>query len=34
MLQKMKDFATKNKKYLLIGACLVLGYVFYQKYRK
>lgn len=34
MLQKIKDFATKNKKYLLIGAGVVVAVLLYKKYKK
>jgi hypothetical protein len=34
MLQKVKDFALKNKKYLLIGAGVIVAVVLYKKYKK
>lgn len=34
MLTKIKDFAIKNKKYLLIGGGVVLAIVLYRKYKK
>lgn len=34
MLQKIKDFAIKNKKYLFIGSAVVLAVLLYKKYKK
>jgi len=34
MLQKIKDFAVQNKKYLLIGSVVVVALLLYKKYKK
>lgn len=34
MLQKIKDFALKNKTYLLIGAGVTIAVMLYKKYKK